>query len=260
MGVEIRCNTWIGRDVTLDELRTEHDAVLLGLGLQLGRSTRIPDAEHPGVVKAVDVLRRITDAEAFDVPRSVVVIGGGNVAMDAARSMARLQKRTHGEVGVTVCALEDFDHFLADPEEVRESREEGIEILDSRGPKDCVVEDGQLVGLNTLKVLSIFDEQHRFAPKYDASDERLHKGEMIVEAIGQMTDTDLLGEALTEALEWNRGRLQVDADGRTSQEWLWAAGDMVHGPDVVHAVADGHRAARSIDTYLAAEDREEQAQ
>ena len=258
MGVEIRCNTWIGHDVTLDQLRGDYDAVLLGLGLQLGRSTRIPDADHPGVIKAVEVLRRITAQEPFTVPKTAVVIGGGNVAMDAARSLARLQRQGYGEVRVTVCALEDFDHFLADPEELRESREEGIEILDSRGPRHCVVENGQLVGLNTLKVISIFDEQHRFAPKYDESDERLHEGELIVEAIGQMTDTTLLGENLTESLEWHRGRLQVDADGRTSEEWLWAAGDMVHGPDVVHAVADGHRAARSIHTYLMADSRKEQ--
>ncbi len=231
--------------------------MLLSLGLQLGRSTRIPGADHPNVRKAVDVLRWITDGESFEVPRSAVVIGGGNVAMDAARSLARLQRQTFGEVQVTVCALEDFDHFLADAEEVRESNEEGITILDSRGPQACIVEDGRLVGLSTLRVISIFDEQQRFAPKYDESDRQVHEGEMIIEAIGQMTDTDLLGEELTEALEWQRGRLQVDADGRTSQPWLWAAGDMVRGPDVVHAVADGHRAARSIDNYLLSDIRQE---
>jgi glutamate synthase (NADPH/NADH) small chain len=257
MGVEIRCNTWIGRDIELAQLRDEHDAVMLSLGLQLGRSTRIPGADHPNVGKAVDVLRRITNGDALEVPRSAVVIGGGNVAMDAARSVARLQHQTFGDVQVTVCALEDFDHFLADAEEVKESNDEGIKILDSRGPQECIVQDGRLVGLSTLKVVSIFDEQQRFAPKYDESDRLVHEGEMIIEAIGQMTDTDLLGEELTEALAWQRGRLQVDADGRTSLPWLWAGGDMVHGPDVVHAVADGHRAARSIDAFLLSEIRQE---
>lgn len=250
MGVEIRCNTWIGRDIGMDELRRDHDAVMLALGLQLGRSTRIPGADHAAVHKAVDILKWVTEAEPFEVPRSAVVIGGGNVAMDAARSLARLQKQTHGEVRVTVSALEDFDHFLADPEEVTESNEEGITILDSRGPQECVVEDGALVGLRTLRVISIFDEQHRFAPKYDDSGSQLHEAEMIIEAIGQMSDLELLGDDLTEALQWNRGRLQVDNDCRTSEPWLWAAGDMVHGPDVVHAVADGHHTARSIHAYL----------
>ena len=152
---------------------------------------------------------------------------------------------------MTVCALEDFDHFLADPEEVREAREEGIEILDSRGPKECVLDaDGKLLGLATLGVVSILDEDGRFAPKYDDSDEQLHPAGMVVESIGQMSDISLLGEELVEELEWNRGRLQVDGAGRTSLPWLWSAGDMVHGPDVVHAVADGHRVAASIDACL----------
>jgi glutamate synthase (NADPH/NADH) small chain len=105
-------------------------------------------------------------------------------------------------------------------------------------------------------VLSIFDEQGRFAPTYDESDEQFHAGEMVIEAIGQMTDVGLLGDALTERLEWNRGRLRVDQNGRTSEPWLWAAGDMVRGPDVVSAVADGHRVAASIDNYV---NRKEQA-
>ena len=158
---------------------------------------------------------------------------------------------------MNVSALEDFEHFLADEEEIRESREEGIEILDSRGPQACFVEDGRLAGLSTLKVISIFDDQHRFAPKYDENDQQTHEAEMIIEAIGQMTDSDLLGEELTESLEWHRGRLQVNEDGCTSAPWLWAAGDMVRGPDVVHAVADGHRTARSIHNYLLAQGTKE---
>jgi len=184
------------------------------------------------------------------VPRSAVVIGGGNVAMDAARSLARLQRQAFGEARVTVSALEDFDHFLADEDEIRESAEEGITILDSRGPRECVVEQGRLVGVRTTRVTSIFDEQGRFAPSYDDSDSQLHDGAMVIEAIGQISDTDLLGDELTETLEWDRGRLLTDHDGRTSEPWLWAAGDMVHGPDVIHAVADGHRTASSIHAYL----------
>ena len=104
--------------------------------------------------------------------------------------------------------------------------------------------------MKTWKVLSIFDEQGRFAPRYDDSDEQVHGGEMIIEAIGQVADVSLLGEDLVETLDWNRGRIKVDADGRTSESWLWTAGDCVNGPDVVHAVADGHRAARSIHGVL----------
>ncbi|OEJ65327.1 FAD-dependent oxidoreductase [Magnetovibrio blakemorei] len=255
-GVDIRCNTRIGPNndmgITMDQLKQDYDATVLAIGLHLGRSTRIPGAEHANVTKAVDLLRDITDGKTFDVPRTAVVIGGGNVAMDIARSVARLQKQTYGEVNMTVTALEDRAHFLADPDEVKECGEEGIEIIDARGPQQMVIdENGNLRGLKTWRVVSIFDDQGRFAPSYDETDECLHEGEMVIEAIGQASDVSLLGEALTEALEWNRGRLKVDGDGRTSLPWLWSGGDCVNGPDVVHAVADGHRVAKSVHGFFA---------
>jgi len=251
MGVDIRCNSRIGDEISMEDLKKDHDAVMLSIGLHLGRSTRIPGSDNAGVTKAVDLLRAITDGEDIAVPKRIVVIGGGNVAMDIARSMARLQKQKHGKVEMTVTALEDFDHFLADPVEVKECGEEGITILDARGPQEIVTtKAGKVTGLKTWKVMSIFDEQGRFAPSYDESDEMIHKGDMVIEAIGQMSDVGLLGEALTEALEWNRGRIKVDGDGRTSEPWLWAGGDCVNGPDVVHAVADGHRVAQSIEAVF----------
>jgi len=250
LGVKIRYNTRIGRDLSMADLERDFDAVVLAIGLQSGRSTRIPGTGADGVEMAVDLLRRVGEGESIKVPESAVVIGGGNVAMDIARTLARLQKQAHGRVAITVTALEDFDHFLADQEEVKESDEEGIRILDARGPREVVTENGGVTGLKTWKVLSIFDASGRFAPRFDESDEQFHPGAAVVEAIGQMSEVDLLGEALTEQLEWNRGRPRVSDEGRTSVPWLWAAGDMVRGPDVVSAVADGHRVAASIDTYL----------
>jgi glutamate synthase (NADPH/NADH) small chain len=244
----------IGKDIALEQLRGSHDAVLLALGLQLGRATRIPGSDHADVRKAVDLLRQATANEDFGTPRQAVVIGGGNVAMDIARTLARLQKKEFGAVQVTLTALEDRAHFLADPDEIKEAGEEGIVILDSRGPQQVVVENGKVTGLRTWRVKAIFDEQGRFAPSYDESDEQFHAGSMVVEAIGQMTDSSLLGDALTEKLTWNRGRLQTDAGGRSSESWLWAAGDMVRGPDVVTAVADGHRVAASIHEAIAAKE------
>ena len=255
MGVDIQYNTRIGMDdsaeISLDTLKNDNDAVLLAIGLQQGRSTRIPGSDHDQVVKAVDLLRDIAAGEEIKAPKSLVVIGGGNVAMDIARSMARLQLQQHGEILVTLTALEDLDHFLADKTEIKESLEEHINILDSRGPQECMIDaEGRLTGLRSWQVKSIFDNQGRFAPQYDSEDEQIHPGEMIIEAIGQMADVSLLGEELTEKLEWNRGRLQVNHECRTSEAWLWSAGDMVNGPDVVHAVADGHRVAESIHAYL----------
>lgn len=255
LGVEIRCNTRIGTDIPLEQIKTENDAVLIALGLQLGRATRIPGSEHPDVRKAVDLLRQATAGEDFGTPHQAVVIGGGNVAMDIARTLARLQMAAYGEVKVTLTALEDLPHFLADKDEIKEAGEEGVIILDSRGPQHVVIENGQVAGLKTWRVKAIFDEQGRFAPSYDESDEQFHAGSMVVEAIGQMTDASLLGDALTEQLAWQRGRLQVDAGGRSSEPWLWAAGDMVRGPDVVTAVADGHRVAASIHAALIAQEK-----
>ncbi len=250
VGVKIQYNTWVGRDLTMEQLRADYDAVILSVGLWTGRSTRIPGSDGAGVFRAVDLLRDVAAGVEVPVPRSAVVIGGGNVAMDISRTMARLQKQRFGEVKVTLTALEDLDRFLADPDEIKESREEGVEIHPARGPQEIVSESGALKGLRTWRVLSIFDAEGRFAPSYDETHEAIHPGEMVIEAIGQAADVELLGEDLKEALEWHRGRLKVDAQGRTNLDWLWAAGDMVRGPDVVSAVADGHRVASSINDYL----------
>ncbi|HHK74284.1 MAG TPA: oxidoreductase, partial [Rhizobiales bacterium] len=252
-GVEIRCNTRLGEAENLQDLRERNDAVMLSTGLNLGRSTRIPGSDHPQVASAVDLLARITLGEAITAPRRIAVIGGGNVAFDIARSMARLQRRQHGEVNVTVLALEERDAMLADEAEVIESADEGVALVNGRGPKQVKIDDGRMIGLETVNCLSIFDEDGRFHPKYDENDVILHEVDMVIEAIGQMSDTSWLGEELTEALEWQRGRIAVDDEGRTSESWLWAAGDLVRGPDVIHAVAAGHKAASSIHRVIGAE-------
>ena len=255
LGVKIQYNTKVGVDVTMAQLRADYDAVVIAVGLWMGRSTRVPGSEHSDVRRAVDLLRTVAAGEEITVPRSAVVVGGGNVAMDIARTLARLQRRDYGQVRVTITALEARHQFLADPDEVKEALEEGIVIHDAHGPQHVIIENERVAGLKTWKVLSIFDEQGRFAPSYDASLELIHEGEMVVEAIGQAADVALLGEDLKESLEWNRGRLKVDEAGRTSADWLWAAGDMVRGPDVVSAVADGHRVAASINEFLALQEK-----
>ncbi len=251
LGVNIIYNTRIGTDITMQKLQDDFDAVLLAIGLQEGRQTRIPQSEHEKVYRAVDLLNKITSGEKFDLPHCAVVIGGGNVAMDIARSLARLQKQQYGTVDIIVTAMEEQQHFMADPDEIKESLEEGIVIRDQCGPQGCEIDkSGKLVGLKTWKVLSIFDKDHRFAPQYDDSDEVVHACDTVIEAIGQFSDTSLLGDELTEQLEWDRGRIEIAYDGQTSVDWLWSAGDCVSGPDVVHAVADGHRVAKSIHSYL----------
>ncbi len=253
MKVDIRCNTWVGKDISMDQLEQDWDAVLLATGLHLGRSTRVPGSDHPRVLRAVDLLRAMWEGKDVEAAERIVVIGGGNVAMDIGRSMARLQKRRYGKVDVTLTCLESREQMLADPEEIREAEEEGLRVFPARGPEYCLVERDTLKGLHTVRCTSIFDEQGRFHPLYDESDEEFYAADAVIEAIGQAASLEFLGQALTERLDWGRARPKVDADGRTSVPWLWAAGDLVEGPDVVHAVAAGHRAARSIHAYLTAE-------
>ena len=251
LGVKILYNTRIGADISMQQLTQEYDAVLLAIGLQEGRQTRIPKSEHEKVYRAVDLLDKITDDETFELPHCAVIIGGGNVAMDIARSIARLQKQQYGHIDVILTAMEDQQHFMADADEIKEALEEGIIIRDNCGPQGCEIDkSGKLIGLKTWKVLSIFDKDKRFAPTYDAADETVFACDTVIEAIGQFSDTSFLGDELTEKLEWNRGRIKIDSNGRTSESWLWSAGDCVNGPDVVHAVADGHRVAASIDAML----------
>jgi len=250
MGVNIHCNIHINAQKMAD-LENNFEATLIAIGLHGGRSTRVPGTDHPHVYSAIDLLRRITLKQEIEVKKKILVIGGGNVAFDIARSLARLQRNRFGQVKLVITALEDRENMLADPVEVKEANEEEIQLFTSRGPRNCVIKDGTLIGLETVRCTSIFDEQGRFHPKYDDSDTIFHEADMIVEAIGQAPQLDFLGEELTERLEWDkRGRPVINQDGRTSEAWLWAAGDVVEGPDVIHAIAAGHRVANSIHNYL----------
>ena len=250
MGVEIQCSTRVGEDVTFSTLQQQFDAVLIAVGLWAGRSTRIPGSDHAQVVSAIELLRNVTMGINLEIPKSAVVIGGGNVAMDAARTLARLQRQRFGAVSVTVTSLEVRNNMLADLDEIREAEEEGVTIVAGRGPRSCTVETDRLTGLETVACVAVFDDQGRFHPRYDEADVAVFEAQMVVEAIGQTAQLDFLGKELVERLEWDRGRLRVREDGRTSEPWLWAAGDVVEGPDVIHAVAAGHRAAVGIHAYL----------
>ncbi len=256
MGVEIRTGTRIGTDIAMADLKRDYDAVVLAIGLQLSRSTRVPGWDAPGVENAIDLLRRVTAGDKIPVPENVVVIGAGNVAMDIARTMARLQKQKYDRITTTICARKDVSMFRADKEEIEESRDEGIKIIELRAPQEMMLHGsgskaGHVSGIRTWKVIPGFDEIGRFAPSYE-QDDVIVPADMVVEATGQQADISLLGEDLTEMLDWNRAWIRIDRMGRTSEPWLWAAGDAVNGPDVINAVADGHRVAENINEVLMA--------
>ncbi len=251
MGVEIVCNTIVGKDVSMEDIVTEYDAVLLATGLQQGRSSRIPGSNHKNVYSAIELLAKIKRQEDFIIPHKAVIIGGGNVAMDIARSLARLQQQYYANINIIVTTLETKDAMLADDSEKREALEEGIVLENSRGPLECMVcDDETLEGLKTVACLTVFDKEGRFHPQYDYTDEVIYSADMVVEAIGQNTVLAFLGDTITEQLEWQQGKIKVDNEGHTALEWLWSVGDMVKGSDVIHAIAKGHQVAKSIDTYL----------
>lgn len=251
LGVEIRCNTTVGKDITLEELHNNYDAVFTGTGLHLGRSTRIPGTDHPHVYQAVDLLRDVTMGKEIPAAPSIVVIGGGNVAMDITRTLARIQNQRYGKVNIITTSLESENEMPADREEVVEAREEGATIIPGWGPVKIEIENNKIKGLHVVKCVSVFDENRRFNPKFDDTQTDFFAGEMVVESIGQGMDLSYLPESIKDNLKLDsRGRIVVNDYFQSSIEWLFVGGDIIQGPDVIHGIANGHKAAIGIDRFL----------
>lgn len=252
LGAKINYNITVGKDITLAQLEKDFDAVYVATGLHEGRSTRIPGTDHESVYQAIELLRKITLNEPIEVAEKVVVIGGGNVAMDITRSMARLQKEKYGKVQVIATSLETEDIMPADREEIVEAREEDAVINPGWGPREIVIENGKIKGLKVVKCLSVFDEERRFSPKFDESIEEFFEADMVVESIGQGMNLDFITPEYEEKLSrTNRGRIVVDElTYQSGIPWLFFGGDIIEGPDVIHGVANGHKAAKGIDNFL----------
>jgi len=268
LGVEVRLNTRLGVDVTLSELREEHDAVFLGIGATLGRGLNIEGGDADGVFKAIEFLINMNRGFAVDVGERVLVVGGGDVAMDAARTALRAEDyaeaggerrstmteaidvaRTATRAGardVTVMSLEARDEMPAHDFEVEEAEHEGITFVSRRGPIRIVTENGKVIGVETKKVVSVFDDEHRFAPVFDESDRTVIPADTVILAIGQAIDLDALGDDGPEISP--RRTIGIDnVSGRTSLAAVWAGGDAAKGPrTLIDAVADGRRAAADI--------------
>ncbi len=250
LGVKFVYNTNVDASKFM-KLKEEFDVLYIGTGLHLGRSTGIPGADHENVFQSIDLLREITEGKEILVPEKVVVIGGGNVAMDITRSIARLQKVKYGKVQVIATALESEENMPADREEIVEAREEDAIVNPGWGPKSIEIVDGKIKGLNVVKCLSIFDDEGRFSPKFDEDNKNYFEADMVVESIGQGMDMSYLSEDIKEKLEFGpRGRLLVNNYFQSSLDWLFVGGDMIQGPDVIHGIANGHKAAIGIDNFL----------
>jgi len=256
LGVEFLFNTRVGKDVFFEELLKEYDAVFLATGNTKSRSTKIKNYEKCEL--AFDFLSDNKIGKQRKVGKEIIVIGGGNVALDVAREALRLQNIQYpGEnVIVKTVSLEDWHEMPATEEEIREAREEKIQFNPAWGPKEVVLDnDGNIKGLLCKKVKSVFDEQGRFAPSFYEDKEMFLEGDMIIEAIGQVPDFSFIPESMFEKLEFTeRRKVSVDEKGMTSIPKVFAGGDIVNiNLDAVTAIADAKVASEGIDRFLSGE-------
>jgi NADPH-dependent glutamate synthase beta subunit-like oxidoreductase len=287
LGVRIELGRPLTASFGLAELKRQgFAAVFLSVGVSIGRDLQVPGVELDGVVKAVDYLLNVNRGYRMSLGRRVVVVGGGFVAFDAARTALRLGREEGAEdlealaaeadarvkeafdsaraairggaAEVTIVSLERFDEMpvlqtTQGHEEFEEAKREGVAFLPRRGPK-CFTGDGRLQGLELRRVLSVFDANGRFNPSYDDEDVVTIEADACILAIGQKADLSFLkpedGVELTPA-----GGIKVDPESlATSAAGVFAGGDVAFGPrNLIEAVANGKRAARSIHEYLARE-------
>ena len=276
MGVELKCNMKLGRDFTIADLRAQgYKAIFLGIGLPKGRKLPLPGAEHPMVYDGLDFLRAFNEGKPYELGRRVVVIGGGNVAYDVARSAVRRAKipmadaqsdmerteriaydvarsalRLSGDKEVHLVCLEQRHEMPADEIEIVEGEEEGIHLHAARGPREILHENGELAGLRTVKCLSVFDEAGKFNPRFDESVVEDIAADTVLFAIGQTSDLSFLHP--DDGVEAERGLIKVDPETyQTTAPDVFACGDIAHGPRLfIHAIASAQIAARSMHDYL----------
>jgi len=287
LGVRLETKTALAPRFGLADLRANgFEAVFLSIGVSKGRDLQVPGVELDGVVKAVDYLLNVNRGYRMDLGRRVVVVGGGFVAFDAARTALRggrkdLERELErlddaenhrmkealdsaraalrgGATAVTIVSLENFEEMpvlktVQGHEEFEEARREGVVFQTRRGPKRFLG-DGKLEAVELRRVASVFDENGRFAPRYDESDVTRIECDACVLAIGQQPDLSFLrpedGVALTPG-----GTIRVDpATLATTAPGIFAGGDVAFGPrNLIEAVANGKRAARSIHEHLSRE-------
>ena len=276
LGVTLHTRVTLGRDITLTELRKRFDAVLLATGLNKGRELSIPGAHLSGVYNGIDFLLNVNLGRDVELGRRVVVVGGGNVAIDVARAAVRLVHEAadfgptaaEGESGslqpaldaarmavragaehVGLVSLETRAQMPAWEGEVVEAEHEGITVDNGWGPKEIVGENGVVTGLRVRRCISVFDENGRFNPAF-SDEEKTIPCDSVVLAIGQQADLSFL--SAPEGVEVTpRGILKIDENLMTTAPGIFAGGDVAFGPRIlVEAVANGHRSARSIHVYL----------
>jgi heterodisulfide reductase subunit A-like polyferredoxin len=247
-GVKIVLNCCIGKDKTITELQKENDAVYISAGAHISRKLGINGEDKQGVNYGVEFLKQVGNAN--DKPKvkdSVVVIGGGNVAVDVARTALRL-----GAKKVELISLEKRNEMPAYKEEIASTLAEGILIRNGWGPEQ-IIGNGHVTGIKLKQCISVFDENGKFSPSYDENNITTIKTDQVIVAIGQMVDGYLTNHI---GVELARGCFKADpVTLETSVKGIFAGGDNAAGPgSVIEAVAAGKRAAESISRYLNGEE------
>jgi NADPH-dependent glutamate synthase beta subunit-like oxidoreductase len=249
MGVEFKTDTTIGRDLTMSDLRhIGYKAVFFATGTQLSKKLRIDGAGIDGVQWGLDFLRDINLKRRVEVRERVVVIGGGDVAMDVALAALRL-----GAKEVKIACLESRKEMPAHKESIRQVKDEGIGINAGWGPKRILGKNGNVSGVELVRCTSVFDKEGGFSPSFDEKMTKSVKTDMVICAIGQTPDLSILPN---EFRTTTAGTVWVDpVTLEAGITGVFAGGDVVSGPSsVVEAIASGRKAAISIDRYLRGED------
>jgi NADPH-dependent glutamate synthase beta subunit-like oxidoreductase len=278
LGVELKTKTRVGVDITIPQLRTQgFEAILIAAGLQRGRDLDIKGIELKGVVHGIDFLKAVNTGEAVPLGERVVVIGGGNVAFDVARSAVRVGGKfraemqdfyeaadsareaiRHGAKEVHLVCLESRDEMPADEIEIHEGIEEGVKLHTSRGPLEIIGENGKVTALATRKVKSVFDANGKFNPTFYDEPGEIISADTVMLSIGQSIDDAFVKDV--PELKLHRGIIEIDpTTKRTNIPDIFACGDVAEGAKLfINAVASGQRAAVSIDEYLQKKEVEEQ--
>jgi NADPH-dependent glutamate synthase beta subunit-like oxidoreductase len=260
LGVEIRTGVAVGHDVSLARLRAEHAAVILAVGAKRPRMLGIPGEQGPRVYGGVDLLRAVALDRKMDLGRSVVVIGGGNVAYDVARTVVRQAAwdtaRTAARLGardVTLASLETLDEMPADTIEILEGDEEGIERLNGWGPLEIQRDPaGAVTGVVFRRCLRVYDAERRFAPLFDDDDRRTIRCDTVLISAGQTPNLSFLADGGADVEEVRPGWPSVDPDtSMTTAAGIFVAGDLAHGTRLlIDAVASGKRVARDVYRWI----------
>ncbi len=245
LGVDTKTGVNIGEDLSLKDLETQYEAVFLTTGAQLSRKLKIEGVESEGVLWGLDFLKDVNSGRDVKVRSRVLVIGGGSVAIDVARTALRL-----GAKEVQLACLESREEMPAHEWLIEEAVEEGVILNVSWGPKRILGDGDGVNGVELVRCTSVFDDEGRFNPSFDGNETASIKTDMVVIAIGQASDLSFLREE--SQVQATRGTIEVDEDTlQTGVSKIFAGGDVVSGPaSVIEAIAMGRKAAVSIDTFL----------